>query len=65
MVIEDTGCAAVGELIGVSLTQMVPWKWPVIQGRACSTGVGLTLLITNAQDMQCCDNVNIKECGLH
>lgn len=39
VVIEDTGSAAVGELVGMSLTQMVPREWPVIQGRACNTGV--------------------------
>ena len=32
VVIEDTGSAAVGELVSVSLTQVVPWKWPMIQG---------------------------------
>ena len=40
VVIEDTGSAAVGELVGMSLAQVVPWKWPMIQGRACTTGVG-------------------------
>lgn len=38
VVIEDTGSAAVGELVGMSLAQVVPGKWPVIQGGACSTG---------------------------
>ena len=38
VVIEDTGSAAVGELVCMSLTQVIPWKWPVIQGRACTTG---------------------------
>lgn len=38
VVIEDTGSAAVGELVGMSLTQMVPRKRPVIQGGACNAG---------------------------
>lgn len=37
VVVEDTGSAAVGELVGMRLTQMVPRKGPMVQGRACST----------------------------
>lgn len=32
VVVEDTGSAAVGELVGMSLAQVVPGKRPVIQG---------------------------------
>ena len=48
VVIEDTGSAAVGELVSMSLTQVVPWKWPMIQGRACTTGVSLEIFSTIA-----------------
>lgn len=37
VVVEHTGCAAMCELVGVCLPQVVPWEGPMIQRRAYTT----------------------------
>lgn len=43
VVIEHTGSAAVCELVGMSLTQVVPRKRPMVQCRTCNTGASLVV----------------------
>ena len=46
VIIEHTGSAAVGELVGMRLAQVVPRKRPMIQGGACNTGASPSVACT-------------------